>query len=194
MVRRWNRKIFDQSTPCATRLQLPLKQLLRPCIGKDFVLVLRTSSDLYVVETRNTKNIKSAIARIFLSSLLSPGSSILNTRTNFPGGDGSHTACIPSVSRLSTRLSLRSVLFHALSRLLSWKSQARIRGRRLLSSPAQCRSFYPNSFDARPAPALTAALYATRTRFAALEPSISGICAGKGIQRFGRGEVGCDIH
>lgn len=34
MVRRWNRKIFDQSTPCATRLQLPLKQLLRPRIGR----------------------------------------------------------------------------------------------------------------------------------------------------------------
>lgn len=34
MVWRWNRKIFDQFTPCATRLQLPLKQLLRPCIGR----------------------------------------------------------------------------------------------------------------------------------------------------------------
>ena len=52
------------------------------------------------------------------------------------------------------RLSLRSVLFHALSQLLSWKSQARIRGTRLLSSPAQCRSLYPNSFDVRLFPPL----------------------------------------
>ncbi len=61
-------------------------------------------------------------------------------------------------------LSLRSVLFYALSQLLSWKSQARIRGRRLLSSPAQCRSLY--FLRRTPVPAL----YATRTRFAALEP------------------------
>ena len=118
--------------------------------------------------------IKSAIARIFLSGLYLPAvpSSTLRRVSRavmaliphaYP-----HTACIPSVSRLSMCLSLHSVLFHALSQLLSWKSQARIRGKRLISSPAQCRSLYPNSFDVRLFP--TAALYATRTRFAALEP------------------------
>lgn len=39
---------------------------------QDFVLALRTSSNLYVVETCNTKIIKSAIARIFLSGLYLP--------------------------------------------------------------------------------------------------------------------------
>ena len=65
---------------------------------------------------------------------LSPGISILNNKTSFPGGNGSHTACIPSMSRLSMHPSSRSVLFHALSQLLSWKPQARIRGKRFLSS------------------------------------------------------------
>ena len=64
------------------------------------------------------------------------------------------TACIPSVLRLSMRLFLRSVLFHALSRLQSWISQPRIRRRRLLSSLAQGRSLYPNSFDMRLFPPL----------------------------------------
>lgn len=57
----------------------------------------------------------------------------------------------------------------------------------------------PQFLRSTPVPALTAALYATRTQFFVQHlilsvASISGICAGKGIQRFDRRGVGCDIY
>ena len=63
------------------------------------------------------------------------------------------------------RLSLRSVLFHALSQILSWKSQA---APSLI--PSAMSISQPQFLRCTPVPALTAALYATHTRFAALEP------------------------
>ena len=74
-----------------------LKQLLRPCIGRILfghckLLLTRILSRPTILRLRecNCQDIS--------LQPLSPGSSILNTKTSFPGGSGSHTACIPSVS------------------------------------------------------------------------------------------------
>ena len=104
---------------------------------------------MYFFEACNAKIIQRAIARKFLSSLYLPTvpSSTLGRISR------AVTALIPHAYPPchDCQCVFPCVLFSFTRWLNSCpgKSQARIRGKRLLSSPAQCRSLYPNSFDVR---------------------------------------------